>query len=353
MNELPFDRLRPIGFTATLAAAFDDAAAIDGCPARIVEVQRDTVTLHDGNTEMQARLHPRLPHRSAAADDWPVVGDWVVAGRDAFGQTWVRLLLPRTTRIVRSDDHGARQTLVANVDRALLLMGLDGDFNPRRIERYLALVQGAGVQPVIVLTKRDCAQRGPTAIDELRRRIPAIVPIEAVDATAATTAVTLAPYVDAGQTLVLLGSSGAGKSTLTNTLLGRAAQATGAVRADDSRGRHTTTARSLHLIPGGACIIDTPGLRGLRVDLDEAQLAASFSDIADLAGRCRFRDCRHGAEPGCAVRAAVAADRLRNFHKLSREAQREQMTIFDRQRQRAEWKSRGRAAAERMRMKRG
>ena len=353
MNNLLFDRLRPIGFTAALAHAFD-AAGVDGAwPARVTEVQREAVTLDDGATAVPARLHPQLERRLADVADAIAVGDWVAATRDAHGDAWVRALLPATTRIVRIDSDGRRRVLVANVDAALIVMGLDGDFNPRRVERYLALVQGAGAWPVIVLTKLDCATQPRQAIDELRRRIPAAVPIEAVDATAAATAAALAPYLAAGQTAVLLGSSGAGKSTLTNTLLGRPAQATGAVRADDSRGRHTTTARTLHRLPGGACLIDTPGLRGLRVDLDEADLAASFDDIARLAGQCRFRDCRHLDEPGCAVRDGVAADRLRNFHKLAREVRREQMTALERRRQLAEWKSRVRAAEQRTRLKRG
>jgi ribosome biogenesis GTPase len=163
----------------------------------------------------------------------------------------------------------------------------------------------------------------------------------------------LEPWLRPGRTVALLGSSGAGKSTLTNTLLGRPTQATGAVRADDSRGRHTTTARTLHRLPGGACLIDTPGLRGLRVDLDEADLAASFGDIAQLAEKCRFRDCRHVDEPGCAVRDGVPADRLRNYHKLVREVRREQMTALERRRQLSEWKSRVRAAEQRTRLKRG
>jgi ribosome biogenesis GTPase len=242
---------------------------------------------------------------------------------------------------------------VSNVDTALIVMGLDGDFNPRRVERYLALAQACDVWPVIVLTKRDCVARAEESIDSLRRRLPPAVPIEAVNATAPEAAATLAPYLPPGQTVVLLGSSGAGKSTLTNTLLGQHVQCTGEVRAADSRGRHTTTSRTLHRLPGGACVIDTPGLRGLRVELDGASLAASFSDITELAQRCRFRDCRHIDEPGCQVRAAVTADRLKNFHKLAREVQREQMTFLDRRRLQALWKSRGRAAAERMKMKRG
>ncbi len=189
--------------------------------------------------------------------------------------------------------------------------------------------------------------------EETRRRIPADVPVHAVDARVPAAATELAPYLGLGQTLVLLGSSGAGKSTLTNTLLGRAEQDTGPVRADDSRGRHTTTVRSLHPLAGGACVIDTPGLRGLRADTDESGLIASFADIVALAEQCRFRDCQHDGEPGCAVRAQVDLDRLANFHKMRREIRRETMTVLDRRKQLAQWKARSRAAEQRMKMKRG
>jgi ribosome biogenesis GTPase len=351
MTSALFDRLRPIGFNPAFAAAFE-AVAIDGAwPARVIEIQRETVALDDGADIVPARLHPSLARDLAGAD--LAVGDWVAAARDGCGGTWVHARLPPATQLARLDEDGRRRVLVSNVDLALIVMGLDGDFNPRRVERYLALVQGNGVRPVVVLTKLDCASEARSQVDALRGRLPRDVPVEAVDATAAAAADTLAPYLGAGQTAVLLGSSGAGKSTLTNTLLGRAVQSTGAVRAGDSRGRHTTTARTLLRLPGGACVVDTPGLRGLRVELDEAQLAASFADIAELAGACRFRDCRHGDEPGCAVREAVAADRLRNYHKLSREVRREQMTFLERRRQLADWKSRIRAAEARMRIKRG
>jgi ribosome biogenesis GTPase len=152
---------------------------------------------------------------------------------------------------------------------------------------------------------------------------------------------------------VLLGSSGAGKSTLTNALLGDAVQATGAVRADDSRGRHTTTTRSLHRLPGGACVIDTPGLRGLAPDIDAAALADSFDDIRTLAAACRFRDCTHHSEPGCAVRAGVAPDRLANYHKLLRDIRRETMTPLERRAVVSMWKARTKSAAARMKLKRG
>lgn len=352
MNNLLLDRLRPIGFTPALASAFAAAGVEGAWPARVTEVQRETVTLDDGAAALPARLHPNLQRRLADVAEATAVGDWVAAGRDAHGDARVHALLPAATRIVRLDNDGRRHVLVANVDIALIVMGLDGDFNARRVERYLTLAQGASAWPLIALTKLDCAMQPRQAIDELRRRIPATVPIEAVHATSAVEAAILAPYLVAGQTAVLLGSSGAGKSTPTNTQLGRAAQATGVVRADDSRGRHTTTARTLHRLPGGACLIDTPGLRGLRVDVDEADLAASFGDVAQLAEQCRFRDCRHVDEPGCAVRDGVPADRLRNYHKLVREVRREPLTVLERRRQLSEWKSRLRAAEQRTRLKR-
>ena len=177
--------------------------------------------------------------------------------------------------------------------------------------------------------------------------------ILAIDATDRASAASFTHIASAGRTLVLLGSSGAGKSTLTNTLLGASVQDTGAVRTHDSRGMHTTTARSLHLLPGGACVIDTPGLRTLRPDVDEATLAASFGDVAALSAQCRFRDCRHGGEPGCAVREGVDPDRLRNFQKLLRETRRDTLTWVERRQQLSAWKSRGKETRVRMKMKRG
>ena len=163
----------------------------------------------------------------------------------------------------------------------------------------------------------------------------------------------LADWLGEGQTLVLLGSSGAGKSTLTNALIGQAHQSTGGNRAGDGRGRHTTTARSLHVMPGGACIIDTPGLRTLRLDGDADALGSVFDDILQLAQQCRFRDCSHGDEPGCAVRAGVDAARLKSYLRLLRESQRDHQTALERKTQVSQWKARGRQAAAQMAHKRG
>jgi ribosome biogenesis GTPase len=350
------DRLRSIGLTPPLMQRYAQLQAemqIDGHKMRVVEVHRDTVVLHDGDREIDARVLPALLKTAEIGGDPLTVGDWVLADQQRDQSWWVIALVPPLTRLARRNSEGRRHCLVSNVDSALLVMGLDGNHNVRRLERYLAMVQSAGVWPIIVLSKRDLAPQAEQRIDDVRSRVPADVPVHAIDARSAAVCAEFAPYLGPGQTVVLLGSSGVGKSTLTNALMGHAVQATGEVRADDSRGRHTTTVRSLHRLPGGACLIDTPGLRGLQADTDEQGLNASFSDIVALASQCRFRDCTHRHEPDCAVRAQSNPDRLANYRKLMREVQRESMTFLDRRKQLAEWKARGRAAEQRMRFKRG
>jgi len=357
--EIDFELLSTLGLHPALAGRamqLADTVGPNGALLRVIEVHRESLVLHDGHEPRRARALPRLTRLLQDEDSTIAVGDWVLADTDVHGERWVQTRVPPSTHIVRRDGDGRRHTVVSNVDTALLVMGLDADFNPRRLERYFALVHDEGITPVVVLTKRDVA--APTEallaarLDALAGRIPAVVEVVAVDGTQPAAARALAPYLSRGQTLVLLGSSGAGKSTLTNTLLGHATQDTGAVRANDGRGKHTTTARSLHRLPGGACVIDTPGVRTLRPDADAA-LAGAFADIAALAPQCRFRDCRHEQEPGCAVRASVDADHLRNYHKLLREMKRETATALDRQREVALWKSRGRDSAARMKAKRG
>jgi len=360
MIEIDVERLRSLGLTPARAA---DAAAISatltepGRLMRLVEIHRETVHLHDGNGVASARLPTRFVREIEAQDIGMAVGDWVVASADRHGDCWVLSRVPPQNHIARRDADGRRHAVVSNVDTALLVMGLDDDFNPRRIERYLVLVQSSDVQPVVVLTKADVAAKTPGRLDErlaaLQGRLPAQIDRIAVDATAPSAALALAPYLAAGQTLVMLGSSGAGKSTLTNTLLGAATQDTGAVRESDGRGMHTTTARSLHRLAGGACVIDTPGVRTLRPDTDAATLAASFDDIEALSGRCRFRDCRHHDEPGCAVREGIDPDRLRNYQKLLRESRRDTIGALERQRLAAVWKARGRATRAWIKIKRG
>jgi ribosome biogenesis GTPase len=364
-----FDTLHRIGLTPALHQALLDTphepiGPGPSAPARVVEVHRETVVLLDGVAPCTARAHPRLEVDLRCAATALAVGDWVLHAPDANGDRWVVARAAPVTQLTRRDGDGLRHVLVSNVDVAFIVVGLDGDYNPRRVERFLTLVQaGAGdavaIRPVVVLTKRDWydaiagAGSADLRADALRTRLGAAVPVLAVNGLEPETAAPLAACVGPAETAVLVGSSGAGKSTLTNTLLGRHAEDTGAVRAADSRGKHTTTHRALYELPGGGCVIDTPGIRTLRPDVDAEALGATFADIATLAGRCRFRDCRHAGEPGCAVRDGVDADRLANWHKLGRELRRDTMTVLDRQRQLSQWKERSRAGRERMRMKRG
>ncbi len=347
MIDFDFAKLRTIGLTQAIASQLASIAPqAEGTRlVRVTEVQRDAVTVHDGDTWLTARTLPRL--LSGQAGDVLAVGDWVLA--DAAARVVQRF--DPFTRLARRTADGARQVLASNVNTALLVMGLDKDYKLRRIERYLALVHAAGVAPVIVLTKADIAPDAAERLAQMAQRLPAGVPMFALDGQRRDAAAVLDPWLGQGQTLILLGSSGAGKSTLTNTLSG-ASQATGGVRQDDSRGRHTTSARSLHLCPGGACIIDTPGLRALSPDADEEELSAAFADIDSLAPNCQFRDCTHDSEPGCAVRGAVDPDRLSNYRKLLREARRATQTPLDRIAERAKWKVMMKQAGARGRQKR-
>ncbi len=326
MIDFDFASLRTIGFTQAIAAELPALGhqPPGTCLARITEVHRDSVTVHDGVGEHAAR--------ALGGGEQLAVGDWVLVQVHANGEYWLSARVPPTTHLARRSSTGRRQSLASNIDTALLVMGLDHDFNLRRLERYIALVRTAGIDAVAVLTKADIAA---DRMQELRERLPPSIPAFAINAH--DPGAVLDPWLGAGQTLVLLGTSGAGKSTLTNALTG-SGQQTGGVRHGDSRGRHTTTSRSLHLCTGGACIIDTPGLRTWSPDADEEAIAASFDDIDALAVHCQFRDCSHGEEPGCAVRDAVDSDRLRNYHKLLREARRSSQTPLDRIAERAKWK---------------
>lgn len=341
MLNFDFPRLAAIGLTPQLLQqALVLAGDQDRQLVRVCRVQRDCVWGHDGESEWPAQA---LPHAHVEL----AVGDWALCQPQAEGPWRLIDRLEPFNQLARFNDEGARQVYASNVDTALLVMGLDGDYNPRRLERYLGLAASAGVAPVVVLSKADLCADTADRVAELERRLRPAPPILALNGNDPSCREALAPWLGAGQTLVLLGSSGAGKSTLSNALLGEATQIVGEVREDDSRGRHTTTARTLLPCPGGACIIDTPGVRGLQAPLDEQALAGSFADIAELAGRCQFRDCRHQEEPGCAVRAGVDADRLRNYHKLLRETRRLEQSPLQRQQQRREWKARSKAARRR------
>jgi ribosome biogenesis GTPase / thiamine phosphate phosphatase len=329
-------------------------------PMRVAAVHRDSVAVHDGVREHRARVQHHLQRELHAQDDGIAVGDWVGVMLNPLGEHWVAERVAPLNQIARRVNDGRDKTeravIVSNVDTALLVMGLDGDYNLRRLERQLAFARLAQVGAVVVLTKADVCDEVAQREQAVQALLPATVALASVDARDASALNALSPWLAAGQTLVLLGSSGAGKSTLTNTLCGyfdERSMDTGPNRSGDNRGRHTTTARSLHRTLAGACIIDTPGLRTLRLDADPSDVIDAFGDIAELAAQCRFRDCSHQDEPGCAVRDALDGARLKNFHKLQREAQRDQMTALERKQQLSVWKVRSKAARARQKEKLG
>ena len=361
MINIAFERFLSLGMTAAISRHLTLQPTPPGGPhllARVIEVHRDALVLHDGEAAQPARLLPGLARALLQGESALSVGDWVLCNTDAYAQVWVQARLEPLTHIVRRDGDGLRHSVVSNIDTALLVMGLDLDFNPHRLERYLALVHGSGVTPVVVLSKLDVLMSadksdGDSAdradvldlrIQQLRARIGQAVDLIAVDTRDPHCRQRLSPYLGAGQTLVLLGSSGAGKSTLINTLTASSVQDTGQVREHDSRGKHTTTSRSLHQLPSGACVIDTPGVRTLGLDIDTATLQSLFDDVVALSANCRFRNCQHQEEPDCAVRQGVHPERLRNYQKLLRESRRDTMTPLERQAQLAQWKTRSRAS---------
>jgi ribosome biogenesis GTPase len=263
--------------------------------------------------EVLAEATGRLRHEAAGRHELPAVGDWVAYRPGPRGR--IEAILPRKSVFTRkvAGSETKQQVVAANIDTVFLVSALDRDFNPRRVERYLLLAAQSGARPVVVLNKSDLA--GPHAGEAIEtiREVAAGAPVHAVSAKSAHGPLgldALDPYLTAGDTVALLGSSGVGKSSIINALAGVDLLRTRAVRDSDSRGRHTSTHRQRVRLPGGALLIDTPGMRELQLwDVGET-LNQTFDDIDALAAGCRFRDCRHETEPGCAVKAAVAAGTL-------------------------------------------
>lgn len=276
-----------------------------------------------GGREWDALLAGHLEFSALTASELPVTGDHVLARPIDAATMLIEQVLPRRTALSRraAGTRQAEQVLAANVDLAFLVTGLDGDFNPRRLERYLALAHEGGVEPILVLNKADTCLALAERLDEARA-VAGGAPVLPVSALSGDGCDAVEALLTPGTTAVLLGSSGAGKSTLLNRLTGSEVHLTGAVRASDSRGRHTTTHRELIPLASGAALIDTPGLREIQLWVGRAALATVFDEIAALALECRFADCAHVSEPGCAVRGHVAPERLDSFHKLTREADR-------------------------------
>ncbi len=321
-------------------------------PARVVAQQRKFWRVAGDFGECWAEASGEL-RLAAAESDWPAVGDWVVMELHGADSTAViQEVLPRRSKFVRKSPGKKieEQVIAANVDTALLVSGLDGDFNPRRVERYLAQCWESGARPVIVLNKADACEEARGKAAEMER-VAIGTSVCVVSARTGEGFAELEELLKPGHTLVLLGSSGVGKSTIANRLLEETVQEVRPVRESDSKGRHTTTARELFILPGGALLMDTPGLREMQLWDAENGVAQAFADIDSLAAQCRFGDCRHEAEPGCAILAALSAGtldpgRVENRRKLLREHEFFQRKIDPeaRQEQKELWKQIHRAA---------
>jgi ribosome biogenesis GTPase len=319
--------LTELGWHAGLDAAFRSFAAAGFEPARVAVAYGATFRVYTQDGEELADLAGRLRHEATGRRDLPAVGDWVAVKRTTIegGRATIHGVVPRKSLFSRkaAGDETTEQIVAANVDTVFLLTGLDRDFNLRRIERYLVMGWESGASPVIVLNKADLADDVDQRRDEVRA-IALGVPILVMSARERTGLEQLDEYLQAGKTIAVLGSSGVGKSTLINRLLGEDRLRTNEVRDSDQRGRHTTTHRELVRLPGGALLIDTPGMRELQLWSADTGVAEAFDDIAVLGRDCHFADCAHETEPRCAVKQAVAegrldAARLASYHKLQKE----------------------------------
>lgn len=339
--------LAALGWTPELAGAHADHSALGRRPARVVAEDRGSYLVLGPEGEQRAAVSGRF--RFEANDDpaaFPSVGDWVAIEGGMGDETVIHAALPRRSALVRqaAGRRTAAQVVGANLDVVFVVASLNADLNPRRLERYVAVAWESGAEPVVLLSKADLGT-------DLEAALVAVGSVAAGAAIVVTSSFDgrgieeVRARIGAGRTAAFVGSSGVGKSTLLNRLAGEEVAATREIRDDDARGRHTTTRRQLHLLPGGGLVLDTPGMRELQL-WDGDGLDLTFTDIDELAARCRFGDCGHHGEPGCAVAASLAAgtldpDRLGSWRKLQREAAHHERRVdaLSRNAERRRWKT--------------
>jgi ribosome biogenesis GTPase len=322
-------RLETLGWRDKFAQAFLQWAADDVMPGRVALEHKHIYRVLTERGDVLARAAGRLRHRATTPVDYPAVGDWVALRlREGEPRAAILSILPRISRFSRkvAGELTQEQVVAANIDTVFLAMGLDGDYNLRRIERYLVTAWNSGARPVVLLNKADLCDDVEGRVREVEG-VAAGAPVHATSARGELGVDVIRQHLPPGETVAILGSSGVGKSTIINRLVGKEILRTGDLSADGRRGRHTTTARELIVLPEGGLIIDTPGLREIQLwDVGES-LGQAFSDVEELAAGCHFSDCTHESEPRCAVIEAVEegrlpADRLESYRKLSAEARR-------------------------------
>lgn len=315
-----------LGWDSVWDELFQAVSNIEYCVGRVSAEHKHLYRVFTEQGEILAQVSGRFRYAAHGRWDFPVVGDWVVIASDSDddrGIIWS--VLPRRNKFSRqaAGDNEEEQVLVANIDTVFIVSSLNQDFNLRRMERYLVLTWECGASPVIVLNKADLCGDISSKIEETNAIAPG-VSVHTISCETGQGLDQLAPYLGTGKTVALLGSSGVGKSTLLNCLLGESVKRTNAVRNQDDRGRHTTTHRQLHMLPQGGLVIDTPGLRELKLWGTDVGITSTFEDIERYSARCRFVDCQHQGEPGCAVMGALDSgeldwSRYHSYVKLQKE----------------------------------